>query len=38
MLLKFGEYVTPKVLEFAKAYGLEALLYPIEKVVEKKLI
>ena len=38
MLLKFGEYITPKVLEFAKACRLKALLYPIEKVVEKKLI
>jgi len=38
MLLKFGEYVTPRVLEFAEAYGLKALLYPVEKIVEEKLI
>jgi len=38
MLLKFKEDVTPRVLEFAKACGLEALLYPIEKAVEEKLI
>jgi len=38
MLLKFKEDVTPKVLEFAKACGLEALLYPIEKAVEEKSI
>jgi len=38
MLLKFKEDVTPRVLEFAKAYRLEVLLYPIEKAVEEKLI
>jgi hypothetical protein len=38
MLLKFKEDITPRVLEFTKAYRLEALLYPIEKAVEEKLI
>jgi hypothetical protein len=38
MLLKFKEDITPRVLEFAKAYRLEVLLYPIEKAVEEKLI
>jgi hypothetical protein len=38
MLLKFEEDVTLRVLEFAKACGLEALLYPIEKAVEEKSI
>jgi len=37
MLLKFREYVMPRVLEFTKACRLKALLYPIEKAVEKKL-